>query len=328
MRRERLPVRLILAGLALALAAAAAPGARADAFPSRPVKLVVPFPPGGGTDLVGRTLAEQMAQDLGVPVLLDNKPGAGTIIGTEFAARSAPDGYTLLMATFAHAVNESLHAQLPYDTVRSFAPVALVGRSPNILAISPRRTFAGVRELVAYARAHPGELSYGSFGNGTSAHLAGELFKTIAGVDLTHVPYKGSAPALTDLLAGQIDLMFTTVASVSQQVRAGRLKALAVTSATRSPAFPELPTVAEGGVPGYAVESWYGLYAPAGTPGETIARLNLAVRRAVLTESFATRIAEEGLVAHAGPPEDLSRFVDGERARWRKLVEAAHLKPD
>jgi tripartite-type tricarboxylate transporter receptor subunit TctC len=327
MRCVRFRAPLVL-GLALALSWTPVHPARAESFPCRPIRLVVPFPPGGGTDLIARTLADQMAKDLEVPVVLENKPGAGTIIGTEFVARSAPDGCTLLMATFAHAVNESLHAKLPYSTERSFTPVALIGRSPNILAISPRRSFAGVRELVAYARAHPGELSYGSFGNGTSAHLAGELFKSLAGVEITHVPYKGSAPALTDLLAGQIDLMFTTVASVSPQIRSGRLKALAVTSPVRSPAFAELPTVAEAGVPGYAVGSWYGVYAPEGTPAPVIARLNLAVRRAVQTGSFASRIEEEGLIVDAGRPEDLARYVEGERTRWRKLIEAVHLQPD
>jgi tripartite-type tricarboxylate transporter receptor subunit TctC len=261
-------------------------------------------------------------------VIVDNRPGAGTVIGTDNVAKSPPDGYSLLMATFAHAVNPALQSRLPYSTTQSFAPVALVGRSPNVLVVNPGKPFKSVADVLAYARANPGKLTYGSFGNGTSAHLAGELFKSLAKVDMVHVPYKGSSPALTDLLGGQIDLMFTTVASVAQYIKSERLRALSVTSATRSAAYPNLPTIAEAGVPGYAAESWYGIYVPAGTPAPIIARLNQAVHAAVKSESFKSRIEEEGLMVASGPPDELSQYVHAEEARWKRVVTEARIKAD
>jgi len=261
-------------------------------------------------------------------VIVDNRPGAGTIIGTDNVAKSAPDGYSLLMATFAHAVNQALQSKLPYSPEQSFAPVALVGRSPNVLVVNPGKPFKSVADVLAYARANPGKLSFGSFGNGTSAHLAGELFKNLAKVDLVHVPYKGSAPALTDLLGGQIDMMFTTVASVAQYIKGERLRPLAVTSASRSAAYPDLPTIAEAGVPGYAAESWYGIYVPAGTPAPIITRLNQAVHAAVKGAAFKSRIEEEGLMIASGPPEELSQYVHAEELRWQRVVTEAKIKAD
>nr|WP_232077511.1 MULTISPECIES: tripartite tricarboxylate transporter substrate binding protein [unclassified Variovorax] len=301
------------------------PGAHADPFPAKPVRVVVPFAPGGGTDLIARVLGEGMAQDLKEPVIVDNKPGGGTILGTDVVAKSTPDGYTLLMATFAHAVNPSLHAKLPYDTVHAFTPVALIGRSPNVLVVRPDRGFKSVKELVDFARAHPGKLTYGSYGSGTSAHLAGELLKSLAKVDLTHVPYRGSSPALTDLLGGQIDMMITTVASVATYIQSGKLVPLAVTSATRSPAFPKVPTMQEAGVPGYLAESWYGLYAPAGTPPAVVARLNEAARHAATREQFAKRVQSEGLVLNTGAPDELDHYVTAEMQRWSDIVKTAHI---
>src|SRR5258705_4343944 len=240
------------------------------AYPEKTIKIVVPFAPGGGTDVVARTLAQEMAKELGASVIIENKPGAGTIIGTQSVAASAPDGYTLLMGTFANAVNPSLQAKLPYDAHGDFAAVALVARSVNLVVVNPASPIKSIADLVAAAKAEPEKLSYGTYGTGTSAHLAGELFKHMAKVNLTTVPYKGAAPAITDLLGGQIQVMFTTVASAASLVEAGQLRALAVTSAQRSPAFPNVPTVAEAGVPGYAAESWYGLFAPARTPPDII----------------------------------------------------------
>ncbi|HEY4374786.1 MAG TPA: tripartite tricarboxylate transporter substrate binding protein, partial [Burkholderiales bacterium] len=300
--------------------------AQAQTYPAKPLRLVVPFPPGGGTDIIARTLGERMAADLGQSVIVDNRPGAGTMIGDELVAKSTPDGYTLLIATFAHAVNPSLQAKVPFNTEKDFAPVALVGRSPNVLVVNPSRPFKSVADVLAYAKANPGKLTFGSFGNGTSAHLAGELFKNLAKVNLVHVPYKGSAPALTDLLGGQIDMMFTTVASVAQHIKSNRLRALAVTSAQRSAAYPNLPTIAEAGVPGYAAESWYGIYVPAGTPAPIIARLNQSVHTAVKSDAFKTRVEEEGLVVSNGPPEELSKYVQAEETRWAKVVKEAHIK--
>ena len=314
-----------IAFIGLTMLSLASGAARAD-FPERSVKIIVPFAPGGGTDLIARVLADFMAKDLGQPVMIENKPGAGTIVGTAAAASSAPDGYTLVMATFAHAVNPSINSKLPYDTFKAFAPVALVARSFNIVVVNPKLPFKSLADLIADAKANPGKLNYGSFGIGTSAHLAGEMFKTMAHVDLTHVPYKGSAPAITDLLGGQIQMMFTTVASVASYIEGGQLRALAVTSAQRSPAFPDLPTISEAGVPGYAAESWYGLYAPAGTPPNAVARLNASVAKAIKAGTFKKLETREGLTFSAGTPGDFDRYVRGEAARWRELVTAAHIQ--
>jgi tripartite-type tricarboxylate transporter receptor subunit TctC len=267
-----------------------------------------------------------MGKDLGVSVIIENKPGAGTIIGTQAVAASEPDGYTLLMATFSHAVNISLSAKLPYDPHKDFAAVALVARSFNFVVVNPKSAINSIADLIAAAKADPDKLSYGTYGTGTSAHLAGELFKNMARVNLTTVPYKGAAPAITDLIGGQIQVMFTTVASAASLIAGGQLRALAVTSAERSPAFPELPTVAEAGVPGYAAESWYGLYAPAKTPPDVIDRLNKSAAKAVESEAFRRLGVNEGLVTVARQPEELDRYVRGEEARWRKVIEDAGIK--
>src|SRR5665213_2914708 len=254
---------LLFAVAASALLSVLSVGTAWALYPERIIRIVVPFAPGGGTDVIARTLAQEMAKNLGVSVVVENKPGAGTIIGTQAVAVSEPDGYTLLMGTFSHAVNASLNSKLPYDPHRDFAPVALVARSFNIVVVNPKSPIKSIADLIAAAKADPEKLSYGTFGIGTSAHLAGELFKDMAKVNLTTVPYKGAAPAITDLIGGQIQVMFTTVASAASLIEAGQLRPLAVTSAERSPAFPQLPTVSEAGVPGYTAESWYGLFAPA-----------------------------------------------------------------
>src|SRR4051794_23863307 len=296
------------------------------AWPEKTIRIVVPFAPGGGTDVIARTLAQEMAKDLGASIIIENKPGAGTIIGTQTVATSEPDGYTLLMGTFANAVNPSLNAKLPYDPHQDFAAVALIARSFNIVVVNPASPIKSIADLVAAAKSDPDKLSYGTYGTGTSAHLAGELFKNMAKVNLTTVPYKGAAPAITDLLGGQIQVMFTTVASAASLIAAGQLRALAVTSAERSPAFPELPTVAEAGVPGYAAESWYGLYAPAKTPVEIIERLNKSAARAVQSEAFKRLGVNEGLVMVASEPAELDRYVRGEEERWRKVIRDANIR--
>jgi tripartite-type tricarboxylate transporter receptor subunit TctC len=295
-------------------------------YPERTIRIVVPFAPGGGTDVIARTLAQEMAKDLGATIIIENKPGAGTIIGTQTVAGSEPDGYTLLMGTFANAVNPSLNAKLPYDLHKDFAAVALIARSFNIVVVNPASPIKSVADLIAAAKSDPNKLSYGTYGTGTSAHLAGELFKSLAKINLTTVPYKGAAPAITDLLGGQIQVMFTTVASAASLVAAGQLRALAVTSAERSRAFPELPTVAEAGVPGYAAESWYGLYAPAKTPDDIIDRLNKSAAKAVQSEAFKRLGVNEGLVVVASPPAELDRYVGGEEERWRKVIRDANIR--
>src|SRR5882672_5664179 len=296
------------------------------AYPDRIIRVVVPFAPGGGTDVVARTLAQELARDLGASVIIENKPGAGTIIGTQSVATSTPDVYTLLMGTFANAVNPSLNAKLPYDAHRDFAAVALIARSFNIVVVNPKSPFKSIADLIASAKAEPNKLSYGTYGTGTSAHLAGELFKNLAKVNLTTVPYKGAAPGITDLIGGRIQVMFTTVASAASLIEGGQLRALAVTSAERSPAFPQLPTVAEAGVPGYAAESWYGLFAPAATPAVVIDRLNKSAAKAVQSEAFKKLSVNEGLVMVASPPQELDRYFRGEEERWRKVIQDAGIK--
>jgi tripartite-type tricarboxylate transporter receptor subunit TctC len=263
-----------------------------------------------------------------VSIIIENKPGAGTIIGTQAVAASEPDGYTLLMGTFSHAVNLSLNAKLPYDPHKDFAPVALIARSFNFVVVNANSPIKSIAELIKAAKANPDKLSYGTFGIGTSAHLAGELFKNLAKVNLTMVPYKGSAPAITDLIGGQTQVMFTTVASAASLIEGGQLRALAVTSVERSPAFPQLPTVAEAGVPGYAAESWYGLFAPARTPADVVARLNKSAAIAVQSDAFRKLGVNEGMVTVAQPPAELDRYVRGEEERWRKVIEAAGIKAD
>lgn len=321
-----------LRGRRAALAAAAVAATIAipsyAAFPDKPIRLVVPFSPGGGTDMIARVIAEGMSRELGKPIIVENKPGAGTIIGSDYVAKSRPDGYTLVMATFAHAVNPSMMPKLPYQTDKAFAPVILIGRSPNVLVVRADRPYKSVADVLAAARANPGKLTYGSQGNGTSAHLAGELFKRTAKVDMMHVPYRGAGPAITDMLGGQIDMMFATVSAVSAFIDNGQLRALAVTTAERAPALPNVPTIAESGLPGYAAESWYGLYAPAGTPPALIARLNAAAKRAVQSETFRKKVQGEGLSVSAGAPEELDRYVRSETVRWGQLVRNANIKAE
>jgi len=323
-RRSNVKARTLFALAALAFALPAS-GAFA-AYPEKIIRIVVPFAPGGGTDVIARTLAQEMAKDLGATVIIENKPGAGTIIGTQSVAASEGDGYTLLMGTFANAVNPSLNSRLPYDPHKDFAAVALIARSFNIVVVNSASPIKSIADLIAIAKVDSNKLSYGTYGTGTSAHLAGELFKSMARVNLTTVPYKGAAPAITDLLGGQIQVMFTTVASAASLIAGGQLRALAVTSVQRSPAFPDVPTVAESGVSGYSAESWYGLYAPAKTPPEIIERLNKSAAAAVQSEAFKKLSVNEGLVMVASPPAELDRYFRGEEERWRNVIQDANIK--
>lgn len=318
--RRFVPIFLILAILAL-------PGRSfAAEFASQVTRIVVPFTAGGGTDIISRTLAQEMEKQLGGTVIIENKPGAGTIVGTEYVAKAVPDGHTLVMATFAHAVNPSLRSKLPFDADKDFAPVALVARSFNIVVVNPASGINSIADLIAAAKAKPNGLNYGTFGPGTSAHLAGELFKSLTHVKMTAVHYKGAAPAITDLLGGTIQVMFTTVASATSLIKAGKLKALAVTSAKRTAAFPNLPTVAEAGVAGYAAESWYGLLAPVKTPTATIMLLNKAVDKSLHAQSFDRLVENEGLIMVGGTPDVLGQYLQEQEALWRKVVHQAGIR--
>lgn len=297
-------------------------------YPEKPIKLIVPFLPGGGTDLVARTVAEGMSRDLNQSVIVENKPGAGTVIGTDYVVKSPPDGYTLIVATFAQAVNPSLIKNLPYNASRDLIPVAMVGNSPNVLVVLPTSEFKSVADVIIYAKKNPGKLTYASQGNGTSAHLAGELFTSLAQVDMVHIPYKGASQAITDVLGGQVSMSFATASAAANLVGAGKLKALAVTTKERSTSWPKTPTMIEAGVKDYYMESWYGIFAPAGTPKEVVDRLNKAVLQATKTNYFSSRLSEEGLMAKPGSPESFGQYVANEEARWQKIIQNAKIKLD
>ncbi len=288
-------------------------------YPEKSLRLIAPFAPGGGTDQMARALGAGLTKVLGQTVVIENKPGAGTVIGMDLVARSAPDGYTLVLATFAHAVNSVLQSKLPYDSDQAFAPVALIARGPNVLVVRTESPFQSVKEIVAAANAQPGELTYASQGNGTSAHLAGEMLQNLGKLELTHIPYRGASLALTDLLGGQVDLFIGTAAGVSPLISSGKLRAIAVTSPNPSSAFEGVTTVAAT-LPGYAVESWYGVYAPTGTPASIIDTLNAAIRQTVKNPDFIKKVENEGLTISVGAPQELEQYVQAEKSRWKKII--------
>ena len=317
----------------LALAAATLPlmpTAQAEAFPDKPIMLVIPFPPGGPTDAMARTLAAEMQNRLGQPMIVENRAGAGGNIGAEYVARAAPDGQTLLFGTSGPlAINSSLYRKVNYDPVKSFAPVIQVGHLPNILVVNPAVPAKNVSELIAYARSNPGKLSYASSGNGASSHLAGVLFNASAGVDLQHIPYKGTGPALNDLLGGQVNMSFTDVLTALPYVKTGKLRALGVTTTERSQALPDVPTVAEQGVPGYDVSVFFGIVAPAGTPPDRIAKLNRAFVDVLATPKVKQLFASQGLEpAPSSTPEQLGKFIQAQTIKWAGVVKQAGAQLD
>jgi len=309
-----------------ALASIAMP-AQAQTYPTKPIRLVVPFPAGGTTDILARAVAQKLSETLGQQVIVDNRPGAGGNIGSELVARSAPDGYTLLMGTVGtHAINVSLYPKLPYDPVKDFTPIVLVAGVPNVLVVNPSLPARSVAELIAYAKANPGKLNFASSGSGTSIHLSGELFKVLTGVQMTHVPYKGSAPALTDLVGGQVQLMFDNLPSSLAFIKAGKLRALAVTSKTRAAALPDVPTMVEAGVPDFEASSWFGILAPAGTPRDIVVRINAEVAKWLATPDAREKLAGQGAIAAGGAPEDFARHIASETAKWARVVKASGAK--
>ncbi|MGJ7546758.1 Bug family tripartite tricarboxylate transporter substrate binding protein [Variovorax sp. LT1R16] len=322
MTTVRITTRRTLLAAALAAAAVGAPAAAfAQAYPSKPITIIVPFSAGGTTDILARVIGLHMGTDLGQPVVVDNRAGAGGNIGGQAAARANPDGYTLFMGTVGtHAINQSLYKKMPFDPIKDFAPLSRVAMVPNLLVVNPGQPYKSVKELIAYGKANPGKINFGSSGNGSSIHLSGELFKQMTGVDMQHVPYRGSAPAVSDLLGGQISVMFDNMPSAIPHVRGGKLRALAVTTAKRSPALPDVPTIAEAGVPGYEATSWFGLLAPAGTPAPIVAKLNASILKALADPEVKKKLAEQGAESHGEKPEEFAAFIKSETAKWGKVV--------
>lgn len=326
----RLRRSLILPFFAVAALTLAGAGASAQTYPSKPIRLVVPYPPGGPLDIMARAIGQKLTEAWKQPVVVDNRAGAGGNIGADLVAKSPADGYTLLMGAVAtHAINPSLYSKIPYDPVKDFTPVALVAQVPNILVINPSVPAKSVRELIALARAKPGYLNFGSGSTGSTGHLAGELFNTMAGVQMVHIPYKGAAPAMADLLSGQVQLMFDNLANALPNVKAGRLRALAVTTLARSAAMPDLPTVAESGLPGFDLTTWFGLMVPAGTPPEIVARLNAEIVRALNAKDMRERLQKMGAEPPAdNTPEHFAAFIGTEAAKYAKVVKDSGAKVD
>jgi tripartite-type tricarboxylate transporter receptor subunit TctC len=323
--------RRLFALLATGLLSVAATAQTGD-YPTRHIRLVIPFTPGGSTDILGRTIGQQLQQAWGQTVIIDNVPGAGGSLGADKVAKAAPDGYTLLMGHIGTlAVTPSIYPRLPYDPVKSFAPVAWVARVPNVLVVHPSVPARNVRELVAYAKANPDKLNYGSGGNGSAAHIATEFFKLRTDTALTHVPYKGTAPAVNDAVSGQIQVLLTGAPAVMPMAKAGKLVALAVSSPQRVPGFTELPTIAESGLPelaGFEADQWYGVVAPAGTPEAIVRKLNTQINASLNSPELLSRLQAEGATPTPNSPEVFGRLIEAEIARWRPVVQKAGLKPN
>ena len=302
--------------------------AGAAPYPNRPVRLIVPFPPGGGTDLTARAIAQKLTERRGQTVVVDNRAGANGVIGAELAARAAPDGYTLLMITSSHAVNAALPGKQPYDLTRDFAPLSYATVQPFSLIIHPALPAKSVKDVIALAKAKPGTFNYGSSGTGGLSHLSGALFGALAGLELVHVPYKGGYPAMVDVIGGQLQFMFATILQSQPQVKAGKLRVLAVTTAQRWPQAPELPSMSEAGVPGYEIAQWYGLLAPLRTPPAIVAQLNRDIDGILRLPDIGERLAADGAAAVGGPPERFGAHVAGELAKYRKLVQQIGLRPE
>jgi tripartite-type tricarboxylate transporter receptor subunit TctC len=311
---------IIIAGLVSA--------SHAQTFPVKPLRIISPFPPGGGNDTLARTIAPKLTESLRQNVLVDNRPGANTIVGSEILARSAPDGYTIILLPNVHAINPSLYPKLPYHPIRDFAPISLVGSSPMVLAMHPSVPARDVRGLIALARARPGLLAYGSSGNGSVGHMSGALFELMTGVKMQHIPYKGTAIMVTDVISGQISFTFGSALGVLPHVRSGRMRAIAVTGEKRSPAVPELPTISEAGVPGYSIILWYGLMAPGATPAEIVGRLNAEILKAVNDPDIRSRLAGQGVDAAGSTPAAFADLIARDLKKYADLITRAGVKAE
>ena len=312
----------------LAAAAIATSSSAAENFPTKPLRFVIGLAPGGATDIMARALAQKLTASLGQSIIVDNRSGAAGSIAAALVAKSPADGYTLLFVSSSYAINPGLYSDLPFDPVRDLAPISLIAAAPFLLVVNPALTAGTVKELIALAKARPGALNYSSGGNGSSGHLAGELFKSLAGVTLTHVPYKGAGPATVDVIAGQIQMTFASVVSALPHVKAGRLRALGVTSEKRSSALPQLPTLSEAGVKGYHVETWYGALAPAGIPAAIVGKLNTEINRTVKRADVQERMASEGAEPIASTPAQFAAFLDSEIRKWGRIIRESGIRGD
>ena len=322
--------RGVAATLLIAAATLVAPQvASAQAYPTKPVRMVVPFPPGGSLDIAGRLIAQKLSEAWGQSVVVENKPGAGGNIGADLVAKSPADGYTILMGALStHAVNPNLYKTMPYDAAKDFAPITLIAVTPNVLVVNASSPVNNVKEFIAYAKANPGKLAFGSGSNGSAGHLAGELFKVETGTDAVHVPFKGGAPATQALLAGDTQFMFDNLANAMAQVKAGKLKALAVTTAKRSPLVPDLPTMAEAGLPGFDISTWYGFFAPAGTPPAIVAKWNADVTKILNSPDVRAKLVADGAEPSPNTPEQFAQMIAAELAKYAKIVKASGAKVD
>ena len=324
MKRRMSRVALLVAAVVLA----AAMPALAQDYPNRPIRFIVPYPPGGGTDVVARIMSDALAADLGQPIIIDNRGGAAGNVGTDIAAKAAADGYNILFTLSSHTINPKLYDKLPFDVERDFVPISLAALIPQILVVHPSVPANNVQELIALAKANPGKLNYASVGSGSPGHIAGELFKIKTGVDIVHIPYKGGGPAVVDTIGGQVQLLFVSMPAAWQHVKAGKLKAIAVASAKRSVAAPDLPTIAESGVPDYAVESWYGALAPAKTPPAAVARLNAAFAKVLGNPQIKEKLLAQGAEAAPSTQAEMDRVIKEELEKWDLVIKTAKIKPD
>ena len=297
-------------------------------YPTRSIRFILPFPPGGGTDTMGRAIGTRLGEALGQQIVIDNRGGGGANIGAELAAKSPPDGHTLFMMTVTHTVNVTLYRNLGYSLVKDFAPVSYLGSTAYVVVVHPSVPAKSIKELIAIAKARPGQLAHSSSGSGTGPHLAGELFKSMTGTRMLHIPYKGGGPSVIGLVSGEASVGFATTPSCITQIQSGRLRALAVSTAQRSPYLPDLPTVAEAGIPGYETSAWYGMLVPTGTPAEIIARLNAETAKALTLPDVKSRLDATGMVAQSSSPEELARHIQNEIAKWAKVVRALDLRVD
>ena len=315
-----------LAAAALALAPLVALG---QSFPAKPVKLVVPFPPGGSLDNIGRLLAQKLSDSWGQPVVVENRPGAGGNVGADAVAKSSPDGYTVVMGALStHAVNPSLYPKMPYDAVKDFAPISLVAITPNVLVVNAALPVGSLKDLIAYAKANPGKVNFGSGSNGSAGHLAGELFKVETGTDVAHIPFKGGAPATQALLAGDTQFMFDNLANATAQLKGGKIKAIAVTTAQRSKLAPDLPTMAEAGMPGFDISTWFGILAPAGTPADVVAKWNAELVKALNAPDVREKMLAQGAEPAPTTPAEFASFIAKEREKYARIVKASGAKVD